>query len=80
MSEELLTAKEAAKFLKMSYHYLMRLASQGIIPSYQKGRKHRRYFLKSELIAWLKGETPNKRRKLPHGRKGRKPSLNFPVW
>jgi excisionase family DNA binding protein len=80
MTEELLTAKEAAKFLKMNYYYLMRLASQGIIPSYQKGRKHKRYFLKSELIAWLKGENLNKRREKPSpGRRGRKPSLNFPV-
>jgi len=73
MNEELLTGKEAAEFLKMNYHYLMRLASQGLIPSHQRGRKHRRYFLKSELIAWLKGEDSSPKRR------GRKPSLKFPV-
>ena len=73
MSEELLTGKEAAEFLKMNYYYLMRLASQGIIPSHQKGRKCKRYFLKSELIAWLKGEGTSPKRR------GRKPSLKFPV-
>ncbi len=77
MSEELLTGREAAKFLKLNYHYLMRLASQGIIPSHQKGRKCKRYFLKSELIAWLKGEHETGR--TSPKRRGRKPSLKFPV-
>lgn len=76
MQEEILTAKEAAKFLKMSYTHLMRLASQGIIPSHQSAKRGKRYFLKSELIAWIKGEYKEKPSR--KGR-GRKPSFNFPV-
>lgn len=54
-NKDLLSAKEALEFFPgMTYARLMRLAKNGEIPSIQYGAGARRYFLRSELIAYAK--------------------------
>jgi len=48
-----LTAKEAADFLKLSYFTIQQLASENRIPCRKLGRQWR--FLQSELTDWLVG-------------------------
>jgi len=52
MSEEFLTVKETAVFLKMGVSTLNRLIKDGKIPSYKIEGK--RLFQKSEIIGWVK--------------------------
>lgn len=49
---DLLDVKQASKFLKQSEGTLYNNALKGTIPSYKKFGK--RYFLKSELLEWIK--------------------------
>ena len=54
-SEGLLSAKEALELLPgMTYARLMRLAKNGEVPSIQYGAGTRRYFVRSELVAFAK--------------------------
>jgi excisionase family DNA binding protein len=49
--EELLTAKEASKYLKISPRTLYRHIREHQIPAFKLGRKWR--FIRSELDKWL---------------------------
>jgi excisionase family DNA binding protein len=51
---QVLTVREAAKFLKCSTKSLYRLLKFGEIPYRKVGSEYR--FLKSSLIDWMKGE------------------------
>lgn len=54
-SKDLLLAREALELLPgMTYARLMRLAKNGEIPSIQYGAGTRRYFVRSELVAYAK--------------------------
>jgi len=50
---ELLTAKEAARFLRVSVSYLAKARMRGDGPRYRKLSRAVRY-LKSDLLDWLK--------------------------
>ncbi|WP_339651155.1 helix-turn-helix domain-containing protein [uncultured Maribacter sp.] len=52
LETDLLDVKQASKFLKQSEGTLYNNALKGTIPSYKKFGK--RYFLKSELLEWIK--------------------------
>jgi excisionase family DNA binding protein len=51
-TNQLLNAKEAAKFLNLSVQTIYLMVSRGDIPVNKKN--HRLYFLKSELTEWIK--------------------------
>jgi len=53
---DILTAKEAADYLKIHVKTTCRLARQGKIPGSKIGGKWR--FLKSDLTAWVHGNNP----------------------
>lgn len=55
MNEEVLTAQEAADFLKVQVGYIYQLRASHRIPFHYAGKTVR--FLKSELIEWLKEST-----------------------
>lgn len=55
MNEEILTAQEAADFLKVQVGYIYQLKAQKRIPFHYVGKTVR--FLKTELIEWLKEST-----------------------
>jgi len=55
MNEEILTAQEAADFLKVQVGYIYQLKAQKRIPFHYAGKTVR--FLKTELIEWLKEST-----------------------
>ena len=52
MEEEVLTRKEAARFLKVSPIQVYRLTRQGELPVIKRGRRYVRY-RKSDLLAFL---------------------------
>ena len=56
MDEELLTTKEAAKFLRVSPIQVYRLTRQGELPVIRRGRRYTRY-RKSDLIVFLDRHT-----------------------
>jgi len=51
MNDEVLTTKEAAKFLKLSIPFVTKLSEDGILHCVRNGRK--RHFLKSKLITYM---------------------------
>jgi excisionase family DNA binding protein len=51
-TKQLLTVKEAAKFLNLTVQTIYLMVSRGDIPVNKKNR--RLYFLKSELTEWIK--------------------------
>lgn len=51
--EEIMTAKEAADFLKIKLHSLYDLKNSGNLPYHRLGKKLIRFY-KPELIEWLK--------------------------
>ena len=55
MNEEILTAKEAADFLKVKVGYIYQLRATQRIPFHYVGKTVR--FLKSELIEWVSNNT-----------------------
>lgn len=55
MNEEILTAQEAADFLKVQVGYIYQLKADKRIPFHYAGKTVR--FLKTELIEWLKEST-----------------------
>ena len=55
MSEEVMTAKEAAAFLKLSRDSLYAAANRGDIPHRRVGR--RMLFSSVALLAWLRGDS-----------------------
>jgi len=59
--EELLTVQMAAKYLKIANTTLMNKARAGEVPCYKPAGQF--YFYKSELDAWIRGETETEKRK-----------------
>lgn len=51
MSEEILTVREVAEFLKVTERTIYRLATEGQIPSFKVGGSWR--FQRSDLIQWM---------------------------
>ena len=56
MDEELLTIKEAARFLKVSEVTIYRLTREGELPVIRRGRRYTR-FRKSDILAFLDRHT-----------------------
>jgi excisionase family DNA binding protein len=52
VTDEILTAREAAEFLKISTLTLRKKIRQSHIPAHRMGRKW--IFIKSEVMEWLK--------------------------
>ena len=52
MDEQLLTTKEAARFLRVSPIHIYRLTRQGELPVIRRGRRYTRY-RKSDLLVFL---------------------------
>jgi len=58
---EIMNLDEAASFLGFTRDYLRRLCFRKLIPFYKPTIK-KTYFLRSELISWVKGRGKNARR------------------
>ena len=59
MKDEIMTTKEAGKFLKVSEQYIRNLKRKGELTPIIRGRQYTRYW-KSELIAFLDRYTKKK--------------------
>ena len=53
-SKEILNTHEAAKFLGVSVSQIYRLSSKGKIPFHKAGGKKLSFFLRSELVDWVR--------------------------
>lgn len=54
LTDEVLTTRETAEFLKVSVLTLRKMLKAGRIPSHRMGRKY--VFLRSEILEWVKSQ------------------------
>lgn len=66
MTEEILTVREVAEYLKVTERTIYRLATEGQIPSFKVGGSWR--FQRSDLIQWMNEQAKG------HGGNGDQPN------
>jgi len=59
MEREVLTATEAAEFLRLTPYAVRSLARRGVLPGRKVGKEWR--FYRPDLVSWLRGEGPGPR-------------------
>lgn len=68
MTDEILTIREVAAFLKVTERTIYRLAAEGQIPSFKVGGSWR--FQRSDLLRWMKDQSTEQNDRRPIGGNG----------